>query len=63
MAKTICQIIHDEPEKIIASYVEKQEINLLMMVAYGHSRIRHLLIGSTTAQVPRSSYIPVLLFK
>ncbi len=59
----ICQIMHGEPEKIIASYVEKQNINLLIMGAYGHNRIRHLVIGSTTAQMLRSSHIPVLLFR
>jgi len=59
----ICQIIHGEAEKVIANYVEKQDINLLIMGAYGHSRIRHLVIGSTTAQMLRSSHIPVLLFR
>ncbi len=43
LAALICQIIHTELEKVIAS------INLLIMVAYGHSRIRRLLIGSITA--------------
>ncbi|WP_308189058.1 universal stress protein [Nostoc favosum] len=55
--------MHGEPEKVIANYVEKQDINLLIMGAYGHSRIRHLVIGSTTAQMLRSSHIPVLLFR
>ncbi|WP_199339603.1 hypothetical protein [Nostoc sp. FACHB-892] len=35
LAALICQIIHDELEKVIASYVEKQDINLLIMVIYG----------------------------
>ncbi|KKD39111.1 universal stress protein [Limnoraphis robusta Tam1] len=52
-----------ESEKIIAQYINDQEISLLLMGAYGHSRIRHLVIGSTTAQVLRSSHIPVLLFR
>lgn len=59
----ICQIIHGEAEKVIANYVEAQNINLLIMGAYAHSRIRHLVIGSTTAQMLRSSHIPVLLFR
>ncbi|MGH7999071.1 MAG: universal stress protein [Brasilonema sp.] len=58
-----CQILHGEPEQVIANYVEKQDINLLIMGAYGHNRIRHLIIGSTTAQMLRSSHIPVLLFR
>lgn len=48
---------------VIASYVENKDISLLVMGAYGHSRIRHLVIGSTTAQMLRSSHIPVLLFR
>jgi len=33
------------------------------MGAYGYNRIRHLVIGSTTAQVLRSIQIPVLMFR
>ncbi len=32
------------------------------MGAYGHHRIRHLVIGSTTAQMLRRCHIPILLF-
>ncbi|WP_338044557.1 universal stress protein [Nostoc edaphicum] len=59
----ICQIIHGEPKKFIANYAENQDINLLIMGTYRHSRIRHLVIGSNTAQMLRSSHIPVLLFR
>lgn len=52
-----------EPEKVIANYVTAHQINLLLMGAYGHRRIRHLVIGSTTVQLLRSSQIPVLLFR
>ncbi len=57
------QILQGDPEKVIASYVEDKDISLLVMGAYGHSRIRQLVIGSTTAQMLRSSHIPVLLFR
>jgi nucleotide-binding universal stress UspA family protein len=43
--------------------VQENNINLLMMGAYGHSRIRHLIIGSTTTQILRISNIPVLVFR
>lgn len=58
----ICRL-EGEPEKAIASYITEQNISLLLMGAYGHSRIRNLVIGSTTAQMLRSSNIPVLLFR
>jgi nucleotide-binding universal stress UspA family protein len=59
----VCQILQGDPETVIASYVEDKDISLLVMGAYGHSRIRHLVIGSTTAQMLRSSHISVLLFR
>lgn len=52
-----------EPEKAISHYIEQHHISLLFMGAYGHRRIRHLVIGSTTVQLLRSSQIPVLLFR
>lgn len=59
----ICQQLTGNSEEEIAGYSEKRNIDLLMMGAYGHSRIRHLVIGSTTSQLLRSSHIPVLVFR
>ena len=59
----VCSVIEGLSEKAISNYVTEQDISLLLMGAYGHSRIRHLVIGSTTAQMLRSSHIPVLLFR
>ncbi|MEM7556236.1 MAG: universal stress protein, partial [Cyanobacteria bacterium P01_A01_bin.84] len=59
----VCSVIEGHSEKAIANYVSEQDISLLLMGAYGHSRIRHLVIGSTTAQMLRNSHIPVLLFR
>lgn len=61
--KPICSLKIGESEKVIDNYVKEQDISLLLMGAYGHSRIRHLVIGSTTAQLLRSSNIPLLLFR
>ena len=52
-----------EPEKVISDHVEKHDVDLLVMGAYGHSRIRNLIIGSTTTQMIRSCLVPVLLFR
>ena len=57
------QVLDGDTEKVIAQYVEAENINFLIMGAYGHSRIRHLVIGSTTAQMLRSCHIPILLFR
>lgn len=52
-----------EPEQAIADYVAAQSISLLVMGAYGHSRIRNLIIGSTTTAMIRDCHIPVMLFR
>lgn len=52
-----------EAEKVISDHVEQHNVDLLVMGAYGHSRIRNLMIGSTTTQMIRSCLVPVLLFR
>lgn len=52
-----------EPERAIAQYIKQHQVTLLLMGAYGHSRIRRLIIGSTTIQLLRSSPVAVLLFR
>ncbi len=47
----------------IARRVETDGIDLLVMGAYGHSRIRSLIIGSTTTQMIRSCMIPIVLIR
>lgn len=59
----ISSVRSGDPEQVITQYVGQQQIGLLVMGAYGHRRIRHLVIGSTTVQILRSSKIPVLLFR
>ena len=61
--KPVCLSIQGNPETVIDKYIKENNINLLLMGAYGHSRIRHLVIGSTTTQILRSSDIPVLVFR
>jgi nucleotide-binding universal stress UspA family protein len=51
---------HDEA--IIAA-VERSKADLLVMGAYGHSRIRNLLIGSTTTALLRGCTIPVMVVR
>ena len=50
-------------DEVIASYVEAKDIDLIVMGAYGHSRIRQLIIGSTTTAVIRACRVPLLLFR
>lgn len=50
-------------ETTICEMIRNNQIDLLVMGAYGHSRIRNLIIGSTTTAMIRSCKIPVLLFR
>lgn len=57
------KIISGEPAQVLSVLVEKEELNLLVMGAYGHSKIRQFLVGSTTTEMIRSCRIPVLMFR
>jgi len=59
----IAQMLVGAPDNEISAYVENRGIHLLIMGAYGHSRIRQLIIGSTTTSMIRRCKIPVLLFR
>ncbi|PRE49522.1 universal stress protein [Burkholderia multivorans] len=51
------------PERAIALYMVENDIDLLVMGAYGHSRIRELIVGSTTTALLRESLVPVLVLR
>ena len=59
----VTSIKEGEPEAVISDYITAQSIDLLVMGAYGHSRIRNLLIGSTTTHMIRQCRVPVMLFR
>ncbi|WP_101068864.1 universal stress protein [Roseovarius salinarum] len=52
-----------EPEKVLAQITALDEHELLVMGAYGHSRVRSLIIGSTTTEMVRSCRVPVLIMR
>lgn len=51
------------PEQKICDYAHENNFDLIVMGAYGHSRIREAILGSTTQSVMRKAQIPVLLAK
>jgi nucleotide-binding universal stress UspA family protein len=56
-------ILPGETESVLSCYQQEQGIDLMVMGAYGHSRIRQLLIGSTTTQMLRKTSISLLLLR
>ncbi|RVT49592.1 universal stress protein [Rubrivivax albus] len=52
-----------EPHHVLPELVKRQAPALLVMGAFGHSRLRQLLFGSTTASLLRLSDVPVLILR
>lgn len=56
-------VVKGEPEAALNQKIEAEGFDLLVMGAYGHSRIRSLIIGSTTTAMIQACKIPVLLYR
>jgi nucleotide-binding universal stress UspA family protein len=60
-----CEVIvlsGKEPEEIL-KFIHEGAVELMVMGAYGHNRLRELLLGSTTSHILKKSPIPVLLIR
>ena len=52
-----------EPDVVIVEAIRREDIQLLVMGAYGHSPIRAFILGSTTTTMVRTCAVPVLMFR
>lgn len=59
----ISELLPGDPDEVIAAQVQQHEIGMLVMGAYGHSRVRNLILGSTTTHLIRTCHVPVMLFR
>jgi len=57
------KLLAGEADEVIIEQLKAQRADLLVMGAYGHSRIRQLLVGSTTSTLVRRSPVPLLLLR
>ncbi|PVH28578.1 universal stress protein [Pararhodobacter oceanensis] len=57
------KVVSGTPDKALGDLVDEAGFDMLVMGAYGHSRIRSLIIGSTTTEMVRSCKVPVLLVR
>ncbi len=57
------ELLSGDPDGIISEKVKVDGIDLLVMGAYGHSRVRQFILGSTTTTLVRTCQVPVLLFR
>lgn len=61
--KVTSAILQGEVQPTLSAYQSENAIDLLVMGAYGHSRIRQFLVGSNTSKMVRLSDIPMLLLR
>lgn len=55
------ELVHGDPETEILRWAGEIRADLIVMGAYGHSRIREFVLGSITHHVIRKAEVPVLL--
>jgi len=52
-----------EVEDVLLDYRREQQMDLIVMGAYGHSLIRRFLVGSTTTAMLQRTDCPLLLLR
>ena len=55
--------LEKEPAEALLEFADREPADMLVMGAYGHSRIRHLVVGSTTTTILRRANIPVFILR
>jgi nucleotide-binding universal stress UspA family protein len=56
-------LLAGDPETALTDYQKQHGIDLVVMGAYGHSRIRHFIIGSTTTAMIRRTRVSLLVLR
>lgn len=56
-------LLDGEVEATLRSFKEAHQIDLMVMGAYGHSRIREFLVGSNTTKMISRATVPMLLLR
>ncbi|WP_166839117.1 universal stress protein [Rheinheimera pleomorphica] len=60
---TTVAIVGGEPETVLHQYQQDHNIDLLVMGAYGHSRIRQFIVGSTTTAMISKAKCSLLILR
>lgn len=58
-----CELRNGDAIEQISGVVKELPADLLVIGAYGHSRIRQFILGSTTTSLVRTCLVPVLMFR
>ncbi|AEY01660.1 UspA-related nucleotide-binding protein [Oceanimonas sp. GK1] len=59
----VTAIVPGEADKALTGYQQQHGMELMIMGAYGHSRIRQWLVGSTTTAMIRDAQAPLLVLR
>lgn len=62
-AEVITAVLSGEVEPALHEYQHEQQLELVIMGAHGHSRLRRLLLGSTTTDMIRRTEVPLLIIR
>jgi len=61
--EVITAVCQGEVQTALEAYQLAHQIDLMVMGAYGHSRIREFFVGSNTTRMISKSHIPLLLLR
>ncbi len=56
-------VIAGQPDTVLGKLVGEDHFDMVVMGAYGHSRIRNLVIGSSTTEMIRACKVPLVLVR
>lgn len=60
---TTAELEQEEVRTALQNYITEQQIGMLVMGAWGHSRIRQFLVGSMTHWMLHNTQVPLLLLR
>ena len=58
-----CAVLDGEIEPALHQYQQEHAVDMVVMGAYGHSRLREFFIGSTTSNMIKNATVPHLLLR
>lgn len=59
----VTAVRHGEVARTLEDYADDNDIDMIAMGAYGHSRIHYLFSGSTTTKMMQTTHLPLLLLR
>ena len=59
----LTMVVKGQPADALIEHARDENCGLIVVGAYGHTRIREMIIGSTTTQIIHKSHLPVMLVR